>query len=175
MRCPPAVVGLAIVVLLANPAVFGQEAGAPPPEMKILHKLVGTWQDEVIGKVAEWTPVETREKTTSKAALVLGGRFVVSRIYDSEGEMSGFHVFTYDTARQAYRQWYYHSSGATVESTGKWDEASGTLTLTSESQGITGVFTIRFANEDTVLWTLVSKDQDGKVYLNMQGKSTRQK
>ena len=174
MKRLTAVIAVLAATLLATSDVRGQESKTPPPEMKILQKIVGAWQDDSTSKVAEWTPEETRAKTTSKANRTLGGRFVLSRVCDSEGKLSSIHLFTYDEEQQVYRQWFFDSNGATVESTGKWDESNSTLSFTNEKQGITGVFSIHFVGEDTMQWSVVSKDQQGKVYLDIHGKTTRQ-
>ena len=173
-RLPPVIAVLGAVLVMSSD-VRGQQSDAPPPEMKILRRLTGNWQDETLSKVAEWTPEETRTTTTSKVNATLGGRFILSRIFDNEGKLSGIHMFTYDVARQAYRQWFFDSNGAAVESSGKWDASTNTLTLTNQQEGIAGAMTVRFVDRDTIQWSIVSKDRQGKVYLDIQGKSTRQK
>ena len=173
-RLPPTIAVLATTLWMST-YLQAEQADAPPREMKVLRKLVGDWNEETLSKAAEWTPEEVRGKGTAKTNPTLGGRFVLSRTFDSEGKLSCMNLLTYDIQRQAYRQWYFGADGATVESSGTWDASTGTLTLENENQGITGVFTIRFVDEDTIQWTIVSKDQQGKVYLDIEGKATRQK
>jgi len=48
----------------------------------------------------------------------------------------------------------------------QWDRGSNTLMLKNENRGITGVLSMRFVDDDTVLWSVVSKDKQGKVYLD---------
>ena len=175
MKSLPAVIAVLSATLLATSDVRGQETKAPPPEMKVFHKMVGAWQSEATSKVAEWTPEENHTKGTSKNDLILGGHFLLSRNFDSQGKLSDIHLFTYDKEQQAYQQWFFDSNGSTLESTGKWDEGSSTLTLENETRGITGVFSMQFGDKDTVQWSVVSKDQQGKVYLDLHGKTTRQK
>ncbi len=175
MKSLPAVITLLVATLLATSDVRGQEAKAPPPEMKVLHRLVGAWQGEATSKVAEWTPEETRTKATSKNDLILGGHVLRSRGLDSQGKLSQIHFFTYDRERQVYRHWFFDSNGSTVEDVGKWDERSSTLTFTNKTRGIIGVVSFHFVDTDTVQWSVVSKDQQGKVYLDIHGKTTRQK
>ena len=175
MKSLPAVITVLVATLLATSGVRGQENKAPPPEMKVLHKLVGAWQGELTFKVAEWTPEETHTTTTNKNELILGGHFLLNKNFDSQGKLLDIHLFTYDKEQQAYRQWFFDSKGSTLESTGKWDEGSSTLTLKNETRGITGVYSMHFVDKDTVQWSVVSKDQQGKVYLDLHGKTTRQK
>ena len=175
MKRFPAVIAVLAATLLATSDVRGQETKAPPPEMKVLHKLVGAWQGEATFRVAEWTPEETHTKATSKNELILGGHVLQSRGFDSQGKLSQIHLFTYDKEQQVYRKWFFDSNGSTVEDVGQWDEGSSTLTFTNETRGITGVVSFHFVDKDTVQWSVVSKDQQGKVYLDLHGKTTRQK
>ena len=175
MKSLPAVIAVMTAALLATSNVLGQESKAPPAEMKVLHKLVGAWQSEMTFRVAEWTPEETVTKRTNKSDLILGGHFLLNKNFDSQGKLSVIYLFTYDKEQQAYRQWFFDSKGSTLESTGKWDEGSSTLTLKNETRGITGVYSMHFVDKDTVQWSVVSKDQQGKVYLDLHGKTTRQK
>ena len=170
MKLLPAVIAVLAVTLLATSDVRGQESNAPPPEMKVLQKMVGAWRGEAISKVAESTPEETRGKGTSKADLVLGGHFLLNRWFDSQGKLKGIQLFTYDKEQQVYRLWSFHDDGFAVERAGEWDEGSNTLTLKNEIEGMASVSSIHFADEHTILWTLVFKDQEGKVYLDMHGK-----
>lgn len=52
------------------------EGPPKPPELKVLERLIGTWDATAVFKVAEWTPNEVR--TTSKVTRqwVLNGRFI---------------------------------------------------------------------------------------------------
>jgi len=161
--------------LVAVTSLQATAADSPPPQMEIFQAMIGNWEDEVVSKPAEWTPNETRTTTSSRVTAILNGHVVQSSVYDAAGQMSGIHLFKYDPEKQAYRQWYFDSRGGTVEATGQWDAASKTLTLTSEAHGITGVMTLRFVNHNAMEWSLLSKDKSGTIYLNMQGKATRQK
>ena len=77
MRC--LLPAFAVMAVLMSTEAVGQESSAPPPEMKPLERLLGTWKVEQIVKV----PKETRSTTVVvKRELVLGGRFVQ--------EMGGF-------------------------------------------------------------------------------------
>lgn len=159
--------------LVAVTSLQATAADSPPPQMEIFQAMIGNWEDEVVSKPAEWTPNETRIKTSSRTTVILNGHVVQNSVYDADGQMSGIQLFKYDPEQQAYRQWYFDSQGVFVEATGQWDAASKTLTLTSEAHGITGVMTLRFVNQNAMEWSLVSKDKSGKTFLNMEGKATR--
>jgi tetratricopeptide (TPR) repeat protein len=160
--------------LVAVTSLQATAADSPPPQMEIFQAMIGNWEDEVVSKPAEWTPNETRIKTSSRATAILNGHVVQNSVYDADGQMLGIQLLKYDPEKQAYRQWHFDSRGVFVEATGQWDAASKTLTLTSEAHGITGVTTLRFVDQNTMPWSVVSKDKSGKIYLNMEGKATRQ-
>ena len=71
----------AVMTLLVTTEAVGQESSPPPPEMKVLERLLGTWKDEIIGKIPE-----TRSTRTDRRELVLGGRFVQQMDFDGQGE-----------------------------------------------------------------------------------------
>ena len=53
MKCLLPTFAVLIMALLASSEADGQEPDAPPPEMKALERLVGTWKVEQIVKVPE--------------------------------------------------------------------------------------------------------------------------
>jgi hypothetical protein len=143
--------------------------------MKLLQQMVGTWQESNVSRVAERTPVETRTKTTLKVAPILGGHFIRCEVFGDDGKAIAMMIRTFDAEQQAFRQWMFHPGSCGVESKGQWDEATNTVTLTDEGQRITNVTTIRFSDKDTMQWSHISRNGQGKVYLNIEGKSVRQR
>jgi hypothetical protein len=69
----------------------------------------------------------------------------------------------------------FHPGSCGVEARGEWDDATNTLTLTDEGQEITSTSTLRFSDKDTIQWSHISRDQQGKVYYDYVGKSVRQR
>jgi hypothetical protein len=175
MKSFPVVIAVMTAALLATSGVQGQESTAPPPEMKVFHKMVGTWQSNATSRVAEWTPEETHEKATGRTDLILEGHFFLGRMFDSEGKLSQVHLHTYDKEQQVYRTWSFLSNGSCAEYVGKYDEGSNTLKLKHEKRGITTLVSNHFVDEDTWDVSVVAKDQQGKVYIDMHLKGTRQK
>jgi hypothetical protein len=171
MRCLP-VTAFVVVALLMHADVRGQESNAPP-EMKVLERLLGTWKVEQITRV----PEETRSTNTVKRELVLGGRFVQEMGgFDNEGKPTHMGMYTYDSNRKSYRYWFFLSGGFYTESTGSWDESRQTLTFTNTLPGgATGVITLRFSDETTFVFSIISKDAGGEVGYHLEGKGVRQK
>ena len=87
------------------------------------------------------------------------------------------HLMTYDPQRKEYRQWYFDKHNLAPQAyRGKWDEATQTLTFTGIlADGIRSTVQQKFSDKDTFTWTLLAKDQTGKVVLDMEGKVVRKK
>jgi len=161
---------LAIGFLLSTD-LRGQESGGPPPEMKALERLLGTWKVENIGKV----PEKTHSTGIAKRELVLGGRFVQETGFDDKGKTAYMCMHTYDSNRRTYRWWFFYPAGFS-EHTGTWDESSQTFTFISRpGGGAMGVTTLQFLDETTLDFSMVLKDAGGKVVFHMVAKAVRQK
>jgi hypothetical protein len=154
----------------------GKEQPAVPPEMKVLEKRLGTWKTSTRIKPAVWTPDAIESTGEEKIELTLKGRFIQGRVRTQPGDIEATWLGTYDTAKKAYRVWYFNSQGNSVEAVGKWDGKANHMIWTSEPQpGITEVSHWRFLDDNTFEWDLIAKDREGKVYLDMKGKLTRKK
>src|SRR5262249_23682859 len=75
MRCRMIPIAV-LAVSLPPAAATGQEPAGQSPELKVLNGFVGTWDEVVTQKPAEWTPKGGSMTSVSKKAWVLGGRFV---------------------------------------------------------------------------------------------------
>ena len=161
-----------IMAVLMHADVQGQESNAPP-EMKALERLVGTWKVEQIVKV----PEETRSTNlVVKRELVLGSRFVQAGGFDDKGKPTYTGMYTYDANRKTYRYWFFLSGGFYTESTGTWDESSQTFIFKNRLPGgVTGVITLRFLDEVTFVFSVISRDAGGDITYHLEGKSVRQK
>ena len=173
MKHLPSMTAFSVVSVLMCASVHGQESTAPPPEMKALERLLGTWKVEQIVKV----PKETRSTNlVVKRELVLGSRFVQAMGgFDDKGKPTYKGMYTYDSNRKTYRYWFFLSGGFYSESTGTWDERSQTFTFTNRPRrGVTGVITLRLLDETTFVFSIISRDTSGKISYHLEGKSIRQ-
>ena len=164
--------GLCVALLCG---AWAGAADAPnSAEQKVLDRMLGTWRIEATVFKTEWTP-ETKQVTgRSTFTRVLGGHFVQDQANEPPGEHLA--LYTYDPQREAYRAWWFHWSGESIEFTGKWDGETRTLTWTApagEGRTVTGQH--RFVGDDGAEWSIVVKDDAGKVFFRMEGKSTRVK
>jgi hypothetical protein len=172
MKCLLPMTAPLVLAVLMHADVRGQES-APPPEMKALARLLGTWKVEQTTSV----PKETASIThVVKRELVLGGRFVQDMVGFDDGKPTFTGMFTYDSQRKVYRNWFFHSSGFYFEATGTWDETSQTFTFTYRLPGGgKGTNTFRFTDETTFVFSMISRDASGEVGYHSEGKAVRQK
>lgn len=165
-----------ILAVLMHADVRGQESNAQPPEVKALERLLGTWDHEQIVKVPE-KPHSTN--FVAKGELVLGGRFVQEMgNFDDQGKPTFTGMYTYDSNRKTYRYWFFLSSGFYWDATGTWDESSQTFTFKGRlgaGDTETTTATMRFSDEATFVYSLVTTDPGGKISYHMEGKAVRQK
>ena len=172
MRCLLPTTVAVILAALMQSDVRGQESNAPPPEMKVLHRLLGTW------KVEQMTSVPETGSVTHivKRELVLGGRFVREIGGFDDGEPDYTAMLTYDSQRKTYRNWFFHDSGFYWEASGTWDETSQTLTFTYGLPGNgKGILTFRFMDETTLTFSMIGKDPRGEVVYRSEGEAVRHK
>jgi hypothetical protein len=145
-----------------------------PPELKVLDRLIGTWESDVVAKPAKWTPKEVRTKATLTREWVLKSRFVQEKGGDAQSPT--LCMFSYDVQKKAYRFWMFNSAGSAMELSGQWDEASKSIKWKGEmGNGITSSGPMRFIDADTIHWQLVTRDKAGKMYIHLEGNVTRKK
>jgi hypothetical protein len=159
-----------------SPAQDDKDEKQPPrpPELKVLEKLVGTWDWETIAKPAVWTPEEVRAKGTLTRDWVLNRRFLQEK--GGNADNPSVCMFTYDTNKKAYRFWMFNAAGNSLELTGQWNETTRTMTWKGDvGNGITTSGPMRFVDDDTTEWTAIARDSEGKVYHHMEGKVKRRK
>jgi len=152
----------------AAPGAEESQSAAPrPPELKVLDRLIGTWDTERIMKPAAWTPKEVRTTAKFTREWVLGGRFVQAKQSISDGsELIVMHTF--DVQKKAYRYWVFGSDGNASETSGQWDPAAETFSWRTDlADGMTITLSLHLIDADTQEWTLVVKDAGGQVCLRL--------
>ena len=152
----------------------------PPPkpaELKILNRFLGEWETEVVSKPAEWTPKEFQSKGTSKFEWMLDGRFMRNSSKAVAPEKAeSFQLMTYNPVAKKYFMWFFDSSGTVSDAEGTWDAENATLTWNSQpDENLTAVNRIRFSDKDNIVWTMLIRDKNNKIYLDLRGKMKRKK
>lgn len=170
---------LVLSLCILNPLAAGEEPKAAPkqlpPELRVLERYQGSWNTDIVNKVAEWNKKETQITGTLTGEWVLEGRYMQIKGKSSTG-VETIQMRTYDSQQKRYRAWVFDSTGTAATSTGQWDEDAKTMTWKGDlANGITGINTVHFDGTDTVEWRLIAKNDEGKVFLDMDGKFRRRK
>jgi hypothetical protein len=143
-----------------------------PEDMKILERLVGTW-DTKIGVDENADPRKDRVTGTATCQLVLGGRFIQIEWSDT-APSQGFALWTYDTEKKAYLTWMFSSDATTQRWTGKWAEDIQSLIMGSEPVDERDRLAVHFVDKGTIEWSN-NKDNQHKAFNGGVVKWTRRK
>jgi hypothetical protein len=151
----------------------GRQASA---ESKVLENFIGTWDEEMTNKPTEWTPKAERATSITKRSWSLGDKFVRAEGTWQPANTECLHLMTYDPYAQAYRSWYFDGAGSMPRGStiGKWDEKTQTMTWRGvDEAGNVSEGKHRFIDKDHHEWTVVVKNRDKNIVLDLSGKSTR--
>jgi hypothetical protein len=144
-----------------------------PAELKVLERMIGTWDEVSIQKPAVWTPEGGRITAKVTRQWILDGRLMMDTSILSDGRES-INLRGFDPRSKAYRSWWFNSEGHRNTATGTWNEKSQTISWVSKlDDGKTMHFSIRFANRNQEVVDLKVTDADGKVYFDMDSIVTR--
>lgn len=145
-----------------------------PPELKVFQRWIGSWSYESTICKSEWTPEEKHAAGKFTCAWTMGGRYLEERGTDGE-DGSHMRLTTFDATRQAYRAWWFSSTGISNESTGSWDDAAKTFSWTAKIEnGRTVASRQHFVSDDVVEASVRVTDSTGKEFFHAEYKSTRQ-
>jgi hypothetical protein len=170
------VVMFTLIVLGSPRAVNADEP--PPPELKMLSHMIGTWDEVVTNKPAEWTPKAGRATSVTRKAWSLGGRFMRMDGAWSPAKTEFVSFLAYDPATKEFRSWYFDSAGAFPRGTlhGTWDDKNRTIHWSgSDEFGNKSVGTHKIIDKDTHEWMAVTTDKNGKVLIDLQATNKRRK
>lgn len=146
-----------------------------PAELKVLDRMIGTWDTVTVQKPAEWTPDGGRSTATVTREWILNGRFVMDTSLHSNGDES-VAIIGYDAGQKVYRSWWFNSLGHRNDSRGQWNAATNSLSYRTDLEdGKSMQSSVRFADANKEVWQFKATDAAGKVYLDMDITATRKK
>jgi len=164
------------VILISGFACAQTPKAVKSPELQVLERFIGSWEETVEQKRAAWTPEPSTKKITSMRKWILYGKMIENKGTWSPDKVEFLHLMTYDPKRKEYRQWYFDANNPASlgEDRGQWDERTQTLTWTGKLDDEVTTQTIeRFKDKDNFTWTMVAKDRSGQVVLDMEAKVRR--
>ncbi|GAB4154390.1 MAG: hypothetical protein Tsb009_31000 [Planctomycetaceae bacterium] len=140
------------------------------PELKPLSNYVGTWDTKITSSGT------TLSKGQTTAKWILGGRYVQQTGYlkSEEGKIvfRMTTLMTYDTKAKKYRMWSFLPDGSMNEATGTWNEKTRTMTSIRHGKNSTSMTTANFSQKGIERWSIITKNQDGKVQGKIEGINT---
>jgi len=140
------------------------------PGNRVLDRWLGTWFSTAIIRPSAWVP-EGREQTeVNEVKWILNGRFQEATIRSDSHEARGIQR----VAGQGYHRWAFDSNGGHGYWTGTWDEEAKTMTWKLDFGAIKGTMVETFSDpKPNYVTTLVIKDAEGKVLLDIETEHTR--
>jgi hypothetical protein len=155
-----------------------QEAAPASPELRVLEKWIGTWDEVLTNKPTEWLPTAGTSTAVTKREWALDGKFVRAEGHWEPAKTKYLHLMTYDPAVGKYRSWYFDSANSIPRDavTGVWDEKTATMTWEGvHENGVRTKGTHRIVDEDHQEWSVTATNRAGTVVMDLSGKSTRRK
>src|SRR5205807_2357052 len=174
-----------LVIAFAVLVVFGRlgtatadDSPKPSAELRVLEDMIGTWDEVMTNKPTEWMPKAEKSTAVTKRVWSLGGKFIRGEGAWQPAKIEFLHLMTYDPDARAYRSWYYDAGGSMPRGSakGEWNAQSKTITWAdTDDAGNKTIGTHKIVDKDHSEWTMVVKNRDGKVVLDLSGKCTRRK
>ncbi len=167
--------GIAGKPLAEQWAAIGTPIQPIPDEVKKLELFVGTRDVEFLHRPSLTAPQGSTAKGTMSGRWILDGRFLLG-----ETKLPNFQsqwVMGYDTNKQAFRYVLFGSNGRIDENIGHWNEAERVFDWKQVNlpPELTRTSTTRRLDEGRVESHIVTKNQDGKVQMDLTIKATRRK
>jgi hypothetical protein len=145
---------------------------AKPAELKVLGRLVGTWNTECTEKSGER---EKRIGGVMSVEWMLDGWFVRCKGMRKPEKITNEQIIGF-SAKKGFQMWYFDSWGLAMAAAGQWNETSKTLTWrATPADNVVLVNEEHFIDDDTTEWHMVASNRDGAVLFEQRGKMTRQK
>jgi hypothetical protein len=138
---------------------------AMPAELSLLNKFVGEWSIRAANKPSVWIPNGGQETQTEKVMWILGGRFLMARTFNAQGQLKTIWIATYEPSEKANHFWFFMSDGMSGQWRVTWDEASRGFHWRSIDMppGWIGTGFNRWINDDTFDNQSLIKDENGRV------------
>lgn len=144
------------------------EPAAEPAELSFLNKFAGEWTIRATNKPSVWLPSGGQETQTERVVWILGGKFLMARTFNEQGQLTSIWLATYEPAEKSNRFWFFSSDGSTGQWRVTWDAASRGFHWRSIDMppGWIGTGFNRWINDDTFDNQALIKDENGRVLLD---------
>jgi hypothetical protein len=158
-------------------ATLSDNVNGEDPE-EILQRRVGTWITERTEKKAEWTPEEQTFKGEETTRWILDKTMQMHEGWSKPGDKKITGLLLYDKQEKVYRSWHFDNTGVfpRSETTGNYDDKTKTLHARSDlGNGNKLHAKLVFTNKERIDWTMVIRNNDGRLMMDVVGHLTRKK
>ena len=171
MKLQPA---LTTLLLLATGITNGLRAETPT---EVMERRIGTWITETTSREAAWTPEKTITKGEETIRWTLDKRVMATEGWAQPGDLKSTGMLLYDEQTGQYRSWWFNNKGIfpRYETIGRWDANTETLELRSDLDGNKQTVKLVFTNKDRIDWTMVIKNRDDELMMDVFGHTIRKK
>lgn len=168
-----------LMIVFAGEIGFAQEKTDTAASManEVFLRRIGTWDTQVTIKPGVWVPDGLESKGVETIDWALGKKFVKGQKQEP-GNVESMFLETYDDKDRVFRSWYFDSNGGFPrgEMVGRWDSRTKTMTYKGiDPTGAATLVVIRLGEPDLIDWNGTWRDKDGKVVMEIKGRSTRRK
>lgn len=160
------------------PDITTVDGPAPLPEdLSQLDKLTGEWTIRETAKPSEWIANGYEKTRTEKVAWILAGRFLMTRTFDDQGQLTTIWLTTYEPAEKSNRCWFFNADGSSGQWRVTWDAASRGFQWNSIDMppGRLGTIVNRWIDDDTFDNQALIKDEQGRVLFDCTQDKRRKK
>ena len=152
----------------------GSGAAKESMDATALARWHGDWKHHTVFKPAAWTPVNGVMTGAATGEWILGGQYQQISSHTGKTETTR-EIHRFEVSSGRYHKWAFDSEGGSSFWIGAWDDKSETMTweYVDFGSGWEGKIVDRFAGADKYETTLVLKDGQGKVLLDLRSEHTR--
>ena len=165
-----------MVALVASTASVNNINAADPAE--ILQRRIGTWITETTSRKAVWTPKQMTTKGEETIRWTLDKHVQVTEGWSKPDDNKSTGMMVYDKQAKQFRSWWFNNKGVFPlgETIGKWDAKNETLHFSTDlGNGNKQDLKLVFTNNDRFDWTMIIRNQDGRLMMDVFGHTTRKK
>lgn len=150
---------------------------AEPAELSQLNKFVGEWTIHAKYKPSVWNPQPREETITETSHWILGGRFLMTRAFNEQGQLTSIWIATYEPREKSNRFWFFNADGSSSEWRLTWDETASGFQFRAIDMfsGGTGTGFNHWIDADSFDNTALVKDGAGGVLLDSVQERRRKK
>lgn len=164
---------LAAAIVFAVILAASSGAADKSPDAGVLDRWHGDWKHHTVVKPAAWSLVGAEITGTSTARWILEDHY--QQVTGNSGDWQTREIHRFDADSGQYHKWVFDSDGGHSFWVGAWDVESETMTwkYMDFGLGMKGKIVNRFSGDAKYETTLILKDSQGNLLLDIRSQHTR--